>query len=104
MPTLPSISLEQIDTEAVQAQLVQLARFSSAPAPAVTRVLWTAPDMQARAYLREQCATLGLEVGEDGLGNLFARWLGTAPELPAVASAHTLMQSRTRGCMMARLA
>lgn len=86
MPTLPQISLEQIDPEAVQAQLGQLARFSSAPAPAVTRVLWTEPDMQARAYLREQCATLGLEMREDGLGNLFARWRGTAPELPAVAS------------------
>lgn len=75
-----------IASAAVQARLDQLATYSDAPAPAVTRILWSAADLQARRYIKQLCAALGLQVREDALGNLFARWQGTAPELPAVAT------------------
>jgi N-carbamoyl-L-amino-acid hydrolase len=75
-----------IDQAALSAELDQLAAFSSSEPPGVTRVLWSAVDLRARAFVRELCAQAGLSVREDGLGNLFARWEGREPTLPAVAT------------------
>jgi N-carbamoyl-L-amino-acid hydrolase len=56
----------------------------------VTRVLYTPTDLAARAYLKSLCAEAALEVREDALGNLFARWVGLEPGLPAVGTgSHT---------------
>lgn len=63
-----------------------LATFSDAPAPAVTRILYSDQDQAARVWLRRQILDAGLTIREDGLGNLFARWEGSEPELPAVGT------------------
>ncbi|RDI95450.1 Zn-dependent hydrolase [Meiothermus sp. QL-1] len=76
----------QVQSERIVQELERLAEFSTTPKPAITRVLFTPPDLEARAYLKELCAEAGLLIREDGLGNLFARWTGSAPELPAVAT------------------
>jgi N-carbamoyl-L-amino-acid hydrolase len=74
----------------VSGELDALAALSSSPPPGVTRVLWGEQDLAARALLRAWCAEASLEVREDGLGNMFARWPGEDPALPAVASgSHT---------------
>ncbi len=75
-----------IDTATVMADLDAITACSSSPPPGVTRILYSAADMEARAYLRARCAEAGLALREDGLGNLFARWEGDAADLPAVAS------------------
>jgi ureidoglycolate amidohydrolase len=75
-----------IDIATLQKELDQLATYSSSPPPGVTRVLWSKADSAARAFLRERCQAAGLTVYEDALGNLFARWPGSEPELPAVAT------------------
>ena len=67
-------------------ELDTLGGFSSTPAPGVTRVLWTEEDLRARAYLKTLIEGAGLTWREDGLGNLFARWEGTVPELAPVAT------------------
>jgi N-carbamoyl-L-amino-acid hydrolase len=67
-------------------ELETLAGFSSAPAPAVTRLVFSEDDRRARAWLKELFVEAGLSVREDAVGNTFARWVGTAPELPAVSS------------------
>ncbi|MGO9257458.1 MAG: M20 family metallo-hydrolase [Bryobacteraceae bacterium] len=67
-------------------ELETLASFSDAPAPAVTRIVFSEADRQARAWLKQLCAEAGLSVREDAVGNTFARWEGSSPELPAVAS------------------
>ncbi len=76
--------------EIQQAQLMReldvLASFSDAPPPAVTRVVFSEADRKARAWLKNLCAESGLRVREDAVGNMFARWDGTEPEAPAVAS------------------
>lgn len=74
----------------LNAEIDELAAFSSHPAPAVTRVLFSSEDLAARAWLREKFEAAGLVVRQDVVGNLFARWEGTEPELPAVATgSHT---------------
>ncbi|MEM7736380.1 MAG: M20 family metallo-hydrolase [Deinococcota bacterium] len=75
-----------VDTERVTDELETLAMFSAVPAPAVTRVLFSDEDMAARAYLKTLCEELGLRLREDALGNVFARWVGRNPHLPAVAT------------------
>jgi ureidoglycolate amidohydrolase len=67
-------------------ELDELAAFSSAPAPAVTRVVYSPEDMAARAYVKGLMAEAGLEIREDALGNTFARWPGSDPGLPPVAT------------------
>ena len=76
----------RIDVERLSAELERLARFSDAEPPAVTRVLFTGPDLEARAYLKGLFAEAGLSVREDPAGNVFARWAGAEPDLPAVGT------------------
>jgi ureidoglycolate amidohydrolase len=75
-----------VDIERLSNELATLAAFSDAPAPAVTRVVYSETDRRARAWVRKRCTNAGLAVREDGIGNLFATWPGTSPELPAVAT------------------
>jgi ureidoglycolate amidohydrolase len=71
-------------------ELEHLARITDAEPPAVTRVLFTPRDLEARKWLSERFADAGLLVRQDTIGNLFARWQGTDSALPAVATgSHT---------------
>jgi len=67
-------------------ELETLAAFSDAPAPAVTRVVFSEKDMQARAWLKGLCVDAGLDVREDAVGNTFARWSGSDPQAAAVGT------------------
>ena len=42
--------------------------------------------MRARAYVKGLCRDAGLEVHEDAIGNTFARWEGTEPDLAPIAT------------------
>ena len=79
-----------VDLSRLLSELETLASFSDAAAPAVTRVVFSAQDLAARAYLRKLFSEAGLELRADAVGNTFARWTGTDPGLPAVATgSHT---------------
>ncbi len=79
-----------VDGDRLGRELAELATFSDAEPPAVTRVLYTQVDLQARAFLKRFCAEAGLAVREDPIGNLFARWPGSEPNLPAIGTgSHT---------------
>jgi ureidoglycolate amidohydrolase len=80
----------RVDLARLTGELERLARFSDAEPPAVTRVLFTRPDLEARALLGAAFAAAGLSVRTDPAGNLFARWPGAEPGLPAVGTgSHT---------------
>src|SRR5262245_55527383 len=80
----------EIQIDRLSRELDRMAEFSDAPAPAVTRVLFTPPDMAARAYFAALCREAGLAFRQDAIGNLFARWEGSQPGQPAVATgSHT---------------
>lgn len=84
MQTL-AIHIDQLSRE-----IEELAGFSDAPAPAVTRILFTPSDLAARTYLMERMRAAGLSVRVDAVGNIFARWEGSEPSLPAVGTgSHT---------------
>jgi ureidoglycolate amidohydrolase len=79
-----------IDEARLTQELNTLASFTGAePATngtAVTRVVFSTDDLRARAWLKALAAEDGLTVREDAVGNTFIRWLGTEPDLPAVAT------------------
>src|SRR5215469_7855695 len=76
----------EIEETRLTSEIDALARFSDAEAPAVTRVVFTEQDRKARVWLKERCREAGLNIREDAVGNTFARWEGSKPELPAIAT------------------
>jgi N-carbamoyl-L-amino-acid hydrolase len=67
-------------------EIEALARISEAPYPVVTRVLFSEADLRGRAFVKSLCQQAGLALSEDPVGNLFARWAGSDPTLPAIAT------------------
>ncbi len=79
-----------VDAGRLAAEIDELARFSDTSYPSVTRVLFTEADMRARAWLIERMRTAGLGVRVDAVGNILARWEGSEPDAPPVATgSHT---------------
>ncbi len=80
-----NIEITQLSTE-----LDKLATFTDAPYPAVTRIVFSEPDRRAREWLRRVCADADLDVREDAIGNMFARWPGSDLSLGAIGTgSHT---------------
>jgi N-carbamoyl-L-amino-acid hydrolase len=61
-----------------------------APTQAVTRIVFTPRDLEARAWLTALAEAAGFKVRVDAVGNTFFRWPGSEPALPAVGTgSHT---------------
>ncbi|MFI5460743.1 MAG: M20 family metallo-hydrolase [Isosphaerales bacterium] len=76
----------EVDIDRVMAELGALASKSGAPAPAVTRVVYTETDLAARGLVKHLFAKAGLSVREDPIGNTFARWQGRRPDISPVGT------------------
>ena len=76
----------QLHIESVIAELQTLAQISEAQPPVVTRVVFSEADLRARAYIKSLCADAGLTISEDAVGNTFARWQGSEPDLAPIAT------------------
>jgi ureidoglycolate amidohydrolase len=75
-----------IDQDRLVSEIEELAAFSDAEAPAVTRVVFTPTDLKARAWMKARCENAGLGVRQDAIGNTFARWAGSDPQAPTVGT------------------
>lgn len=75
-----------IDRDRLLLEIEALASFSDAEAPAVTRVVFTPTDLNARAWMKARCEGAGLTVREDAIGNTFARWSGSDPNVAVVGT------------------
>ena len=75
-----------IDQSRLQNEIDALAGYSSEPSPVVTRVVYSHADQDARIYVKGLFAEASLEVREDPIGNTFARWVGSDPELAPVGT------------------
>jgi len=53
---------------------------------AVTRIVFTERDREAREWLASKAQAAGLSTHSDAIGNTFFRWQGSSPDLPAVAT------------------
>ena len=55
----------EINQQLLVSEIEQLATFSDADPPAVTRVVFTSTDLKARAWMKDRCRSAGLIVRED---------------------------------------
>jgi len=78
--------LPTISTDALIHELMTLAQISAAEPPVVTRVVFSEADMRARAYVKQLCTDAGLALSQDAVGNTFARWQGSQPDLAPVGT------------------
>ena len=86
----PAPQTISVGSAALSRRLQELALISEAPAPVVTRVLFSEADLRGRDYVRRSAREAGLTLREDAVGNIFARWEGSEPTLPAVGTgSHT---------------
>lgn len=75
-----------VDIARLQAEIDELAAITEVEPPAVTRVIYSEKDFAAREQVKGLCRGAGLTLREDAVGNLYARWEGEDPSLPAVAT------------------
>ena len=77
-----------VDTikDRLSAEIEELAAISDADPPAVTRIVFTPTDLKARAWVRARCEQAGLALRQDPIGNLFARWQGSAADAPVIGT------------------
>ncbi len=75
-----------INQDRLNSEIEELAAFSDADSPAVTRVVFTPTDLKARGWMRARCEAAGLTVRQDAIGNTFARWVGSEPAAPVVGT------------------
>src|ERR1700748_2190037 len=89
-----------INADRLLAELRRLARITDCPQPddtsllpptqAVTRIVFTPRDLEARAWLKSLAKAAGFSVREDPIGNTFMRWDGSEPALGVVGTgSHT---------------
>src|SRR5882757_1868039 len=76
----------EIDQQRLLSEIEALAAISDAERPAVTRIVFTPTDLRARAWMIVHCEGAGLEVRQDAIGNMFARWVGSDPAAGAVGT------------------
>jgi ureidoglycolate amidohydrolase len=74
------------DIDGLIAELLALGQISEAEPPVVTRVVFSEADMRARAYVKSLCAEAGLTISQDAIGNTFARWQGSEPDLAPIGT------------------
>ena len=78
--------IPKVEIDTLCNELAALARISEMEPPVVTRIVFSKADMRARAFVKSLCSNAWLSVREDAIGNTFARWVGSEPELAPVGT------------------
>ncbi|WP_053360692.1 Zn-dependent hydrolase [Bacillus sp. FJAT-27251] len=76
--------LKTASKEQIEHHIKALSRFTATPGQGTTRLSYSQEDLQARTYLIEKMREYGLQVREDGFGNIFGKLEGSIPEAPSV--------------------
>src|SRR5271156_3872089 len=76
----------QINRDRLTADLETLASLSDDTPPGISRLVFADADQRSRVWLKSQCSAAGLAVRGDAVGNMFARWAGARPQLPAIGT------------------
>jgi N-carbamoyl-L-amino-acid hydrolase len=75
-----------INQQRLMGELEALAQISEAEPPAITRVVYSDADLRAREWFHGLCDEAGLTFRTDAIGNVFVRWVGSEPKLPAIGT------------------
>jgi N-carbamoyl-L-amino-acid hydrolase len=86
-----------VDGQRLWARLMALAEIGRRGQSGVDRAAFSPEDRQARRLLSRWGTSIGLKVSQDAIGNLFLRYPGEHPELPAVLTGSHLDSQPTGG-------
>jgi N-carbamoyl-L-amino-acid hydrolase len=84
--TTESLIVPKVEIDTLCEELAALALISEHEPPVVTRVVFNEADLRARAYVKTLCEESWLTITEDAIGNTFARWHGSEPDLAPIAT------------------
>ncbi|MEH7176998.1 Zn-dependent hydrolase [Neobacillus vireti] len=68
----------------VESHIDTLSTFTATPGKGTTRLTYSHEDSKARQYLKAKMKEYGLQVREDGFGNIFGKMEGTLKDAPSV--------------------
>ena len=68
----------------VNCHIKQLSEFTSSPDKGTTRLTYSEEDLKARNYIKSKMEEYGLQVREDGFGNIFGKLEGKIKDSPSV--------------------
>jgi allantoate deiminase len=70
--------------ERIERHIDSLSEFTATPGKGTTRLTYSKEDFQARQYIKETMKEYGLQVREDGFGNIFGKLEGSLQDAPSV--------------------
>lgn len=70
--------------ERIERHIDSLSEFTATPGKGTTRLTYSKEDLQARQYIKETMKEYGLQVREDGFGNIFGKLDGSIKDAPSV--------------------
>lgn len=86
----------QADPKRLLESIENLAQFGGSD-QGMNRFAYTPEEQAALAHLKARFAIAGLKVREDAVGNVFARWEGTEPDLPPLVTGSHIDTVRNGG-------
>lgn len=76
--------LNKASIKNIRTDLKNMNQFNSSPGEGITRVLFTAEELEGRNYIKSRMSELGLSVREDAIGNIYGKLKGINSELSPV--------------------
>jgi allantoate deiminase len=70
--------------ERIEEHIDQISEFTATPGKGTTRLTYSQEDLQTRNYIKRKMNEYGLQVKEDGFGNIFGKLEGTFKDAPSV--------------------
>jgi allantoate deiminase len=83
MDTRVETNLEIVQSR-VEGHIDTLSTFTATPGKGTTRLTYSSEDLKARQYIKGKMKEYGLNVREDGFGNIFGKLEGTLKDAPSV--------------------
>ena len=68
----------------IEGHIDTLSKFTATPGNGTTRLTYSKEDKQTREYIKNKMSEYGLQVSEDGFGNVFGKLKGTLKDAPSV--------------------
>lgn len=70
--------------ERIEQHIDQISEYTATPGKGTTRLTYSQEDLKTRSYLKGKMKEYGLQVREDGFGNIFGKMEGTLQDAPSV--------------------
>ncbi len=70
--------------ERIEQHIEQISQYTATPGKGTTRLTYSQEDLGTRNYIKQKMKESGLQVHEDGFGNIFGKMEGTIEDAPSV--------------------